>query len=67
MGRDSNRNCLNCSYLLYSDTAASGYRCGMTYFMLPPLERRVGRMDSYPEIQSTDNCESWKSQGSGLD
>jgi len=56
------KTCLNCSYLLFSDSSSSGYRCGKTYFSIAPIERRVGRMDMYPEVEPIDNCGEWKAQ-----
>ena len=38
MSKEVSKNCLNCSYVLFSDTSDSGYRCGQEYFKQPPLE-----------------------------
>lgn len=64
MGSEVTQNCLNCTNLLFSDTSDSGYRSGQEYFKVPPLERRVSRMDSYPVVEKDDVCEHWKPQGS---
>jgi len=61
-----NKMCLNCSYVLFSDSSRSGYRCGREYFLIPPLERRVVRMDSYYEVTPDDRCTEWKPQGGAL-
>jgi hypothetical protein len=60
MGQSKINNCLNCSYLLYSDTAAHGYRCGQAYFSVPPKERKAARMDTYPEVELENLCDKWK-------
>jgi hypothetical protein len=60
MGKETINSCLNCSYLLYCDAADTGYRCGHSYFSVPPKERRASRVDSYPEIALDACCEKWK-------
>ena len=55
-------SCKSCSNLLTSDSATSGYRCGVTYFSQTPAERKMKRMETYPEINETDNCDQYQAR-----
>jgi len=51
--------CKNCQYVIQSDSAESGWRCGWEYFQIPPLERKAKRMTEYGEVEATDHCDKW--------
>lgn len=58
--------CSNCANLFESDSSSTGYRCGLCYFNLAPAERKMQRMETYPEIQGTDVCEHFKDRSDHL-
>ena len=56
------KSCKSCSNLLISDSATTGYRCGLTYFGQPPFERKMKRMETYSEVNEMDNCDHYQSR-----
>ena len=60
------KSCKSCSNLLTSDSATTGYRCGVTYFSQPPAESKMKRMETYPETNEMDNCDHYQSRVSQL-
>lgn len=56
------KSCKSCSNLLISDSATTGYRCGLTYFGQPPFERKMKRMETYPEVNEMDSCDHYQSR-----
>ena len=58
-GKIAEPSCRNCRYVLLSDTANNGLRCGWDYFQVPPLERRVKRMSQFAELEPVDCCDKW--------
>lgn len=55
-------SCKNCRYVLQSDTAQSGLRCGWEYFQHPPAERHPRRMSQFAELEPINWCEKWKAK-----
>ncbi len=64
IAKSAQRSCKNCRYVLLSDTAESGLRCGFDYFQNPPLERKVKRMSQFAELEPVDYCDKWKAKES---
>jgi hypothetical protein len=62
ISKSTERSCKNCRYVLLSDTAESGLRCGWDYFQNPPLERKVRRMSQFAELEPVDFCDKWKAK-----
>jgi hypothetical protein len=62
ISKSTEQACQNCRYVLLSDTAESGLRCGWDYFQNPPLERKVRRMSQFAELEPVDFCDKWKAK-----
>jgi len=45
------KTCASCANLFKTDTSPTGYRCGVSYFAQPPLERRVHGLHSIAEAK----------------
>lgn len=60
------KSCKTCANLLTSDSAKTGYRCGLTYFSQPPAERKMKRMETYPETDEQDFCDQYQARGNHL-
>jgi hypothetical protein len=43
-----------------SYSSKTGFRCGLQYFKLSALLRKLKRMDHYPEIKLDNACEAWQ-------
>jgi len=56
----ANMVCKFCTFVFYSDSSGTLYRCGIDYYLQPPVARKQGRMDSYPEVSEAMSCEKWK-------
>ena len=56
------KSCKSCSNLFTSDSATTGFRCGVTYFSQPPVERKMKRMETYPEVNEMDSCDQYRSR-----
>jgi hypothetical protein len=56
------KSCQSCSNLLISDSATTGFRCGVTYFSQPPAERKMKRMETYLEVNEMDSCDQYRSR-----
>ena len=52
--------CMNCANLLKSDGSSTHFRCGYTYFIIPPSERKQEKMDRYPETLADAHCDKWE-------
>jgi hypothetical protein len=61
-GKITEPSCRNCRYVLLSDTAHNGLRCGWDYFQVPPLERKVKRMSQFAELEPVDHCDKWEAK-----
>lgn len=51
--------CGSCAYVMPSQTASTGLRCGVKYFTSSIMLRKFLRMDHYPEVKVSNACESW--------
>jgi hypothetical protein len=60
------KSCKTCANLLISDSATTGYRCGQTYFNQPPAERKMKRMETYPQTDEQDICVLYQLGGNQL-
>ncbi len=54
--------CLNCVYSLSVEGAASVLHCGVDYYKIPPVNRHVLPLKSYPKVVPTSCCDEWKSK-----
>ncbi|MEN9619330.1 MAG: hypothetical protein RL406_1567, partial [Pseudomonadota bacterium] len=41
-------------------------RCGLGYYIQPPLTRKQGRMDSYPVVEANERCGRWRDSLKGV-
>ena len=60
------KSCKTCANVLTSDSSTTGYRCGQTYFSQPPAERKMKRMETYPETDERDACDQYQTRGDQL-
>jgi hypothetical protein len=54
-----NPSCRACKNVLISETASTKLRCGLAYFSTPAKDRRMQRMETYPEVSSEISCEAF--------
>jgi len=52
--------CRNCMFAFVIKQDGGEYRCGLTYYKLPALERHVRAIKTYPKVREMDVCEDWK-------
>ena len=53
------QSCKSCAHVLNSDSSETQLRCGLGYYIQPPLTRKQGRMDSYPVVEAHERCGRW--------
>ena len=59
--------CRNCKYALTIKNAQLGeYRCTLTYYKLPALERQGRPLKSYPKVGEFDSCSDWRLTDKGV-
>lgn len=51
--------CDSCGYVLPSQTASTGLRCGLIYFKSNYIMRKFQLMQYFPEVHDYNACESW--------
>jgi hypothetical protein len=51
--------CDSCGYVLPSQTASTGLRCGLNYFKSNYIMRKFQLMQHFPEVHDYNACESW--------
>ena len=51
--------CDRCAFVMLSDSSSTGFRCGYSYFQVPPVDRKPLKMDRYPEVQQIESCGHW--------
>ena len=51
--------CDSCGYVLPSQTALTGLRCGLDYFNSSYIMRKFQLMQYFPEVHDYNACESW--------
>jgi hypothetical protein len=51
--------CDSCGYVLPSQTASTGLRCGLDYFNSSYIMRKFQLMQYFPEVHDYNACESW--------
>ena len=54
--------CLTCTYVMPSETASTGLRCGLKYFKSTVIVMKFQLMHRYPEVKESHACNSWTSQ-----
>ena len=57
---DQKRACINCSFLMISESSETNYRCGFDYFKLPPFKRKVIRITMYKPVEPDYRCSKYK-------
>ena len=60
------KSCKTCANVLTSDSSTTGYRCGQTYFSQPPAERKMKRMETYPETDEQGCCDQYQARSAQL-
>jgi hypothetical protein len=58
--------CKSCAHVLNSDSSETQLRCGLGYYLQPPLTRKQGRMDSYPVVEAHERCGRWRDSLKGV-
>jgi hypothetical protein len=58
--------CMNCAYVLHSDSSTTSLRCGYSYFQQPPATRVQERMDHYDEVKAANWCSHWSVKAEGI-
>ena len=58
--------CKSCAHVLKSDSSQTQRRCGLGYYLQPPLTRKQGRMDSYPMVDADERCNQWRDNLRGV-
>ena len=58
--------CKSCACVLNSDSSETLLRCGLGYYVQPPLTRKQGRMDSYPVVEAHERCGRWRDSLKGV-
>jgi len=53
--------CDSCGFVLPSQTASTGLRCGLDYFKSNYIMRKFQLMQHFPEVHGYNACESWDS------
>ncbi len=48
-----------CGYVLRSQTASTGLRCGLDYYKSSYIMRKFQLMQHFPEVHAYNACESW--------
>lgn len=58
--------CKSCAHVLNSDSSETYLRCGLGYYIQPPLVRKQSRMDNYPVVQPHARCARWRDSLKGV-
>lgn len=58
--------CQRCAHVFSSDSSETHLRCGLGYYLQPPLMRKQGRMDSYPVVDAQERCSRWRESLRGV-
>ena len=59
--------CDTCSYVLPSQTASTGLRCGFDYYNSSYIMRKFQLMQHFPEVHNYNACGSWTNQPLSLE
>jgi hypothetical protein len=57
--QQANPRCDSCGFVLPSQTASTGLRCGLNYFKSNYIMRKFQLMQHFPEVHGYNACESW--------
>ena len=60
--KQADPRCDSCSYVLPSQTASTGLRCGLNYFKSNYIMRKFQLMQHFPEVHAYNACESWANE-----
>ena len=60
--KQANPRCDSCGYVLPSQTASTGLRCGLNYFKSNYIMRKFQLMQHFPEVHAYNACESWANE-----
>ena len=60
--RQPDPRCDSCGYVLRSQTASTGLRCGLNYFKSSYIMRKFQLMQHFPEVHDYNACESWDNE-----
>jgi hypothetical protein len=59
--------CDTCSYVLPSQTASTGLRCGFDYFNSSYIMRKFQLMQHFPEVHNYNACGAWTNEPLSLE
>lgn len=54
------KTCNTCAFLMLSESAEKGVRCGFKYYSVPPAQRRGQAMSNFKEVDPTHRCHDWR-------
>jgi hypothetical protein len=54
------RNCNTCAFLMLSESAEKGVRCGFKYYSLPTTQRRGLNFRNLKEVDLRNRCYDWQ-------
>lgn len=60
--QQANPRCDSCGYVLRSQTASTGLRCGLDYYKSSYIMRKFQLMQHFPEVHDYNACESWDNE-----
>lgn len=60
--KQADPRCDSCGYVLPSQTASTGLRCGLNYFKSNYIMRKFQLMQHFPEVHAYNACESWANE-----
>jgi len=60
--KQADPRCDSCGYVLPSQTASTGIRCGLNYFKSSYIMRKFQLMQHFPEVHDYNACESWTNE-----
>jgi hypothetical protein len=52
-------NCKTCNYAFRDESAQGRFHCGLTYYQVPPAQRRPVKLTSYPVVTPEHVCIHW--------
>lgn len=51
--------CHCCAFTLGGDAAHPQFHCGYEYFQLPAKDRKVIKLNSFPQVAAEHSCDQW--------
>jgi len=63
--KKSEPRCGDCGYVMPSQTATSGLRCGFNYYNSSYIMRKFQLMQHFPEVHDYNACDTWANELTG--